>query len=159
MRGARSGFEIQSTHDADKAAAHLGGSSRDIDRGVRDGLKEGALMIGLPLAKSFAPGQRIRESLSAGATMRSAYLQVSLRKAPEAGLLEFGGTVSGTIEPRTALALAGNEFGPVAVVTTPRIYKGKHYLKKARDASVEPMSRHAQKVMARVFESNHLHVD
>lgn len=143
-------MKVEVRVDDARVAANLRAARRNIDRGVREGLKAGVERHGLPRARILAPGERIRKALTAGATTRKAYLQVSLRKAPEAGLLEFGGTVRTIIRPKHAQALM-TPFGPRAAIRKPRHYRGRHYLERAVEATLDDVTREAQETIARVF--------
>lgn len=136
----------------------LAAGSRQIKQGVKEGLRRGAEELGLPAARRLAPGHRIREALRAGATTRTAFIEVNLRKAPEAGLLEFGGTVRTVLLPKNAQALK-TPFGPRAAVRKPRHYRGRHYLGRAVEETRPAVERVAGEEILRLYERAGLEVE
>jgi hypothetical protein len=137
--------------------AGLKTAQREIGRGVRAGLKRGAEQEGLPRAKLLAPGHRIRSALRAGATTRTAFIEVSLRKAPEAGLLEFGGIVRSLILPKAAKALSTPQ-GPRAAVRGPRRYRARRYMRRAVEETRPAVERVAGEELVKVYEDAGLEV-
>lgn len=136
--------------DNAETLAALRMARRQIDRGIREGLKAGAEKHGLPRAKILAPEENIVAALTAGATIRTAYIQMDLRIAPEGGLLEFGGTVRTVIRPVNAKALS-LPAGPRAIVRNPRHYRGKHFMQRAVDQTLDAVIEESQQALARVF--------
>jgi hypothetical protein len=136
----------------------LAAARREINRGVKDGLRQGAEQIGLPAAKRLAPGHRIREALRAGATTRTAYIEASLRKAPEAGLLEFGGTVRTVLLPKNAEAIS-TPYGPRAAVRGPRRYRARRYMQRAVKETLPAVEQVAGREIMKVYERAGLEVE
>lgn len=136
-------------HDAEVMAG-LKASRKEINQGIKQGLKQGAERYGLPTAIALAPGRRIRSGLHAGATTRSAFLEVKTRDAPQAGILEFGGTRRDVLLPKSKQALS-TPYGPRVSVRGPRKYKAQRYLKRAVEASLMEVTQEAQRVIGEVF--------
>jgi hypothetical protein len=93
--------------------------------------------VALPEARRRAPHKsgRLRSSLVVKSRARDAVLTTSLtgKKARYIGLMEYGGTVRTTIEPKRKKAIVINGQ-PVARVTEPRTYRARHFLSGAVDA-------------------------
>jgi hypothetical protein len=143
--------------DDARVMAGLKAASRDINQGVKEGLKRGAELHGLPTAKRLAPGHRIRAALHAGATTRTAYLEVRSREVPFAGLLEFGGTRRDVLLPKSAKAMR-TPYGPRAVVRGPRHYRAQHYLRRAVQRSYAAVVREAQDTLVKLL-ARHLEME
>jgi hypothetical protein len=123
------------------ALAALKTAKRDIDRSVKQALVQGAHRGAVPSVRRMIHSRsgRLAGSIVAKATTRNVYLTSSLRGKARAvaGLLNYGGTVRTTIRPRSrrkrrALRVAPGVFR--AVVTTPRTYRGQHFLERGVDA-------------------------
>jgi acyl dehydratase len=123
--------------DASKATEEFQHARRDADKRLRIGLRTAGEKVALPEARRRAPHKsgRLRSSLVVKSRARDAVLTTSLtgKKARYIGLMEYGGTVRTTIEPKRKKAIVINGQ-PVARVTEPRTYRARHFLSGAVDA-------------------------
>lgn len=120
--------------DALTATNEFKAARKDLNRRTKDGFRAAGEKVALPSAKRNAAGLKVAGRSVAGSlivrpTARTAYLTSNLRGilGRAVGLQEFGGTVRTIIRPKKAKALRING-GFAASVTTPRHYKGKHFL-------------------------------
>ena len=114
---------------------------RDLNRGVRADLRQATERHALPVLKALAPG-RLARLARAGATSRSAYLELQSRNGatkalfsgPKGGevprLLNWGGTRRDLITARPGSALR-TPRGPRSAVSGPRTYKAGLYVERA----------------------------
>jgi hypothetical protein len=124
------------------AMAALEATQRDIDRSLKTALVRGAERGAVPAVRRMIHSRsgRLSGSIVAKATARNVYLTSNLRGKARAvaGLINHGGTVRTPIRPkrrgkrRRALRLAPGVFR--AVVTTPRHYRGQHFLERGVDS-------------------------
>lgn len=153
----RAGLRIEvDTDGLDLTKEQFAAARREMNARVKDGLGSAARTIALPEAKRLAPHHtgRLASSLTAKSTARAAYLTTALRgkKGRYVGLMEFGGTVRGTILPKgkkQALKINGRF---VAKVTTPRHYKGKHFMERAVTGRRKQIDAAIQREVMRAFD-------
>jgi hypothetical protein len=135
--GELGGVRIQVKVDASKATDEFQRARRDVDKRLRIGLRTAGEKVALPEARRRAPVKtgRLRSSLTVKSRARDAVLTTSLtgKRARYVGLLEYGGTVRTTIEPKRKQAVVVNGQ-PVARVTGERHYRARHFLSGAVDA-------------------------
>jgi hypothetical protein len=114
------GVRVQVKVDATKATEEFQRARRDVDKRLRIGLRTAGEKVALPEARRRAPVKtgRLRSSLTVKSRARDAVLTTSLtgKRARYVGLLEYGGTVRTTIEPKRKQAVVVNGQ-PVARVT------------------------------------------
>lgn len=138
------GVRIEVHVDAAKATEEFQHARRDMDKRLRVGLRTAGEKVALPEARRRAPTKtgRLRSSLTVKSRARDAVLTTSLtgKKARYVGLLEYGGTVRTTIEPKRKKALIVNGQ-PVARVTGERHYRARHFLSGAVDARREQIQQ------------------
>jgi hypothetical protein len=139
----------------DRVRAALKAARRDIDAGVKEGLRRAAERHGLPRARLLSPSSRIDRALRAGATRRTAFVEVRTRAVPFAGLLEFGGTRRDVIEPRRGRAVATPQ-GPRARVRNPRRYRGQRFMQRAVEQTLPAVLRDAEAALVTELEK---HID
>jgi hypothetical protein len=127
-----------------KATDEFQRARRDVDKRLRIGLRTAGEKVALPEARRRAPVKtgRLRSSLTVKSRARDAVLTTSLtgKRARYVGLLEYGGTVRTTIEPKRKQAVVVNGQ-PVARVTGERHYRARHFLSGAVDAKRPRSSR------------------
>jgi hypothetical protein len=135
--GGIGGVRVEVKVDATKATEEFQRARRDVDKRLRIGLRTAGEKVALPEARRRAPVKtgRLRSSLTVKSRARDAVLTTSLtgKRARYVGLLEYGGTVRTTIEPKRKQAVVVNGQ-PVARVTEPRTYRARHFLSGAVDA-------------------------
>lgn len=135
---------------------------RDLDDDVKTSLLGVAEDVALPVAKRIAPhvSGTLARSLIARATKRNAYLTTSLTRRQggrRLGLHEFGGTVKKQIRPtggRRALLLPDGRF--VARVTTPRTYRGQHFMERSVTTQRAEITRRIEKDLSAAMQR---HID
>lgn len=142
--------------DDAQVLAGLKAARRDIDQGVKEGLRRAARIHGLPRAKSLSPSRRIRAALHAGATTRTAYIELKKRDVPFGPLLEFGGTRRDTLLPRVGKAIM-TPAGPRAAVRGHRHYRAQRFMQRAVEQTLPEVLRDAQDAIAEEL-SHHLDV-
>lgn len=132
-------IRIDAKIDADQATDAFKHARRDMYRRARSGTKKAGEQTILPKAKRGMSGKTpvSTQQLVVKTTGTTGYLTVqNQKKSRIVGLLNFGGTVEGPIEPRNRKAIS---FGGVVVsqVNTARRYRGAHFLEQARDEGIE----------------------
>jgi hypothetical protein len=132
----------------DTATPALRSFRNDLNKLTKEYVVDAAERLVLPVAKRRAPGS-IGSSLVVRGGRRP-YLTTTRRGARRqvVGLLEFGGTVRAEILPkkRKALMLGPGQF--VARVTTPRHYKGQHFMGKAAEDRAQAMAEEVGRKLA-----------
>lgn len=137
------------------ALRQLRAGRRDLNRAVKAGLIRGAERGAVPSVRRFAPRRtgRLADSIVAKATTRNVYLTTNLRGTERArvGLLNYGGTVRAPIRPRRrrALKLADGVFR--AVVTAPRVYRGRQFMDRGVQAVSERIAADLTYEVAEAF--------
>lgn len=138
---------------------------RDANRAMRDGLVDAAETTVLPKARAFAPRKtgKLAASLVVRRSGSRVYLTTGLngKEARRVGLLEFGGTVRSEIRPkrkrsrrgrgRPAALAFGGRF--VSRVTTPRRYRGRHFMTRGVEAGLPGFTRQAAKSVLVAFRN------
>lgn len=134
-----------------ETALALRSARRETNAGIREGLKRGVSLHGLPLAKRLSPGGHVAQHLSAGATTRSAYLQLKVVRGDEA-LHEFGGVRRDIIEPRHGEAVM-TPYGPRRRVRRARRYRAQKFMQRAVAQTIDDVTEEATKAIADTFRS------
>lgn len=131
------GVSIDTRVEEDAVVNALKSARREIYRNVRHGVKKAAEERALPTVRSFSP-HIIRPFLTAKTRGTRAYITTRGPRRFDriAGLLNYGGTVGGYIEPKHGMAVM-TPMGPRRRVKKARRYHGKHFL-EAGMAAVEP---------------------
>jgi hypothetical protein len=143
----------------DRATAlALRSARRETNAGIREGLKAGVSRHGLPLAKRLSPGGHVAQHLSAGATTRSAYLQMRVIRGDEA-LHEFGGVRRDIIEPGEGHQAVMTPAGPRRRVKGARRYKARRFMQLAVLKTLDEVTEEAAKAIGEVFQRAGLDVD
>lgn len=140
-RRAAAGGTIQITAkvDAARTTQTFKRARRDIDRRKKTGLRRAGERATLPAARRAARREAgpAGEALEVKARSSHAFLTGrTLRQGRIIGLHNFGGVVRAPIKPRRgkrAVVVGGQ---PVAQVTTPRVYRAKHFLEHAVDQTL-----------------------
>lgn len=114
----------------DLASREFTAARRGLNAKVKEGLNAAGRAV-LPTVRRLAP-HVIQSSLITKATTKRMYVTTQGSKVNDrtTGLLNFGGIVTTAIAPKTekAIAWGGPSGVVVSQVTTPRHYKGKHFI-------------------------------
>jgi hypothetical protein len=122
---------------SEKASFQFKEARREINRRMRDALKEAGEEVALPAARVGASrfsvgGTPVAGTLVVRSTSRGAYITTRLRGrlARAVGLLEYGGTVRTPLTPKDGgrghFPVGGGEFR--ATVTGPRTYEPRLFM-------------------------------
>lgn len=133
--------------DATKATQEFKQARREINTRLKSAMEKAGKRVVLPEAKRRAGGLRVEGvSVSSALVIRArsttAFLTTSLRgkKARAVGLMEYGGTVHTPVLPKKKKAVLVNGQ-PIAAMTTPRHYTGRHFMTTAVQVSLPKTER------------------
>lgn len=133
--------------DAHKATEEFKQARREMNARLKLALEKAGKRVVLPAAKRGAghlrvEGVNVASALVIRARSTSAVLTTSLRgkKARAVGLMEYGGTVRAPVLPKKKKAVVVNGQ-PIAAMTTPRHYTGKHFMTTAVQSNLPQTER------------------
>jgi len=137
----------------------------ELKQGVKQDLKEAAHKHGVPAARRLSPSSRIDSLIRAGATITTAHIEVPLKRGVWPGpkgrnvpaLLEFGGTIRGVLEPKSAKAIR-TPYGPRARVKRARRYRARKYLQTAVTTTLPAVVADAERAIEHRFERRRVDV-
>lgn len=147
-----------STHVDDQIVQNaLSRVRRDMNRRVRDGLKEAASQVAIPRVRITA-ATVTAPYLTVGATTRAAYITTRGPKVYDriAGLLEFGGQVTSDIYPKKGQAVI-TPYGPRSAVYRgpfkgePARITGQHRIRKGVEQALPRMADVAREEIVEAF--------
>lgn len=144
--------------DAAKATAEFKQARREINTRLKAAMEKAGKRVVLPEAKRRTAGLRVEGvSVSSALVIRArsttAFLTTSLRgkKARAVGLMEYGGTVHTPVLPKKKKAVLVNGM-PIAAMTTPRHYRGRHMLAFSVEAKLPQTERVILEEVMRAFD-------
>ncbi|MBA3689782.1 MAG: hypothetical protein H0W82_00015 [Actinobacteria bacterium] len=159
MTAGGGGISVSFTIDDAAVLAALRAMRRDINQDVKKSMLDAAKAVTLPAVVALTAPSRGRMTMAAKATTRGAYITTNargeLRKV--IGLLNFGGTVEAKILPKTKKALFFGGDHPVASISTPRHYRGKHFIEKGIQATLGRFSAHVERQLTKIMQGRLTH--
>lgn len=131
--------------DAHRASDEFKQARKEINGRLKAAMKQAGERVVLPEAKRRSGGLKVAGISTASLLVvvprrASAYITARGKRGRAVGLQEFGGTVRSPVLPKKKKAVLVNGQ-PIAAMTTPRVYTGRHFLTGAVQAKLPETER------------------